>query len=486
MQKARRNGGSRIAFTGGEPTLRSDLPELIRAARKAGFKEIAVTTNGRMFADPQVADELLQAGLNRISFSLHSANQACHDRLSGVPGAFQQLSAGISGMKDLAARNSVDLKLHSVSLLVPETVAEIDRTIILAAELGATIHLVQPFIASRANLHVAQRYFVPQQELAEAVCRAGAAATRMGTRVKPFNIPYCLLSELDGIEVQQYALDTHRRHHLDAQEEGGFGQKQFVRIARCQTCPTPCPGFRIEQASSSSMCDGIYSDTQDMRSSRLILPALDLLPAAALAQLLGRLHADNREVIPLTGGPTFATADEFTEVVSAAGCRTVVHLLRTNWNDPEGLEPDPGNSEELIIRAELLQQAGLESRLLVGFPDLLELPFSPAYLSQMYSRVCVAMPMQWRGVHPNGGLEALFEKSGGRFTAILKHLEESLPVSFVQVENIRILPRSLASWQRTFGQQVESEDWSNQLVRHRYTSSAYNFVMWGNPFWLFK
>ena len=96
MQKARRNGGSRIAFTGGEPTLRSDLPELISAARKAGFKEIAVTTNGRMFADPQVADELLEAGLNRISFSLHSANQACHDMLSGVPGAFQQLSTGIA------------------------------------------------------------------------------------------------------------------------------------------------------------------------------------------------------------------------------------------------------------------------------------------------------------------------------------------------------------------------------------------------------
>jgi len=38
-----------VMFYGGEPTLRSDLPEIIHAARKNGYRRIKLLTNGRAF-----------------------------------------------------------------------------------------------------------------------------------------------------------------------------------------------------------------------------------------------------------------------------------------------------------------------------------------------------------------------------------------------------------------------------------------------------
>jgi GTP 3',8-cyclase len=56
-------------FTGGEPLLRKELPQMMaNAAVTPGVKDIAVTTNGTLFRRRH--KELLEAGLNRVNISL--------------------------------------------------------------------------------------------------------------------------------------------------------------------------------------------------------------------------------------------------------------------------------------------------------------------------------------------------------------------------------------------------------------------------------
>ncbi len=56
-----------IQLSGGEPTMRNDLPQIVAAGRKAGFNHIMVNTNGvRIARDPHYLKQLKEAGTSTI------------------------------------------------------------------------------------------------------------------------------------------------------------------------------------------------------------------------------------------------------------------------------------------------------------------------------------------------------------------------------------------------------------------------------------
>ena len=77
-------GVRKLRITGGEPLLRRELPTLIgRLASIDGIEDIALTTNGLLFADQAAA--LRRAGLGRVSFSLDALDPARFSAISGRP-----------------------------------------------------------------------------------------------------------------------------------------------------------------------------------------------------------------------------------------------------------------------------------------------------------------------------------------------------------------------------------------------------------------
>lgn len=70
-----------IRFTGGEPLLRRDLPEIIAAVHAEGLTDLAITTNAWRLATR--TQSLREAGLRRINISLDSVNATRFKRLSG-------------------------------------------------------------------------------------------------------------------------------------------------------------------------------------------------------------------------------------------------------------------------------------------------------------------------------------------------------------------------------------------------------------------
>ena len=60
-------GGCNVQISGGEPTMRDDLPDIVRAARATGFTFVQLNSNGlRLAADPTLADRLAAAGLASV------------------------------------------------------------------------------------------------------------------------------------------------------------------------------------------------------------------------------------------------------------------------------------------------------------------------------------------------------------------------------------------------------------------------------------
>ncbi|MBF0424433.1 MAG: radical SAM protein [Magnetococcales bacterium] len=78
-----------VNLTGGEPTLRKDLLDVIRACQPRRVV-VSLVTNALLLTRQKMAD-MKAAGLNTIQISLDAADAAEHDRLRGVPGCYDKV-----------------------------------------------------------------------------------------------------------------------------------------------------------------------------------------------------------------------------------------------------------------------------------------------------------------------------------------------------------------------------------------------------------
>ncbi len=83
-----------VSFTGGEPTLRPDLPELIAYAKSKGMRANLIT-NGLRCANEAYVAELAAAGLDSAQVSLEGPTAEIHDAVTQHPGAFQRTTRAV-------------------------------------------------------------------------------------------------------------------------------------------------------------------------------------------------------------------------------------------------------------------------------------------------------------------------------------------------------------------------------------------------------
>jgi radical SAM protein with 4Fe4S-binding SPASM domain len=83
-----------VSFTGGEPTLRKDLPELVAYAKGKGMR-VNLITNGLRCADPEYVDALKEAGLDSAQVSLEGPSPEVHDAVVRHRGAFAKTSQAV-------------------------------------------------------------------------------------------------------------------------------------------------------------------------------------------------------------------------------------------------------------------------------------------------------------------------------------------------------------------------------------------------------
>ncbi len=85
-----------ILFSGGEPLVRKDLPELAAYAVQKGMRAV-ISTNGTLIT-PQIAQILKDIGLSYVGISLDGMEEI-NDRFRGVRGAFRSALKGIENCK---------------------------------------------------------------------------------------------------------------------------------------------------------------------------------------------------------------------------------------------------------------------------------------------------------------------------------------------------------------------------------------------------
>ncbi len=86
-----------FTFTGGEPTLREDLPELLQYAQEKGVVT-GLITNGRRLKDKGYVQKLEDSGLDFVQITLESHDPAVHDSITRVEGSWKETVEGIKNI----------------------------------------------------------------------------------------------------------------------------------------------------------------------------------------------------------------------------------------------------------------------------------------------------------------------------------------------------------------------------------------------------
>ncbi|MEW5718333.1 MAG: GTP 3',8-cyclase MoaA [Chloroflexota bacterium] len=154
-------GVSKIRLTGGEPLLRRDIVEIVRAvAAVAGVRDLALTTNGFLLAP--LARELAVAGLNRVNISLDTLRRERFVRITGV-NAFDAVWAGIHAAE---AAGLAPVKINVVALRgINDDEFEDFARLTLAHPWHVRFIELMPVGANAAARDLFNRHFISADEL---------------------------------------------------------------------------------------------------------------------------------------------------------------------------------------------------------------------------------------------------------------------------------------------------------------------------------
>ncbi|MFY4777023.1 GTP 3',8-cyclase MoaA [Metabacillus sp. RGM 3146] len=101
-------GVEKIRLTGGEPLLRKDLHLLIKQLKNIkGIQDIALTTNAMLL--PKYADNLKEAGLDRVNVSLDALEDEVFKKINGRSVSVKPVLKGIFAAKDAGLKVKINM-----------------------------------------------------------------------------------------------------------------------------------------------------------------------------------------------------------------------------------------------------------------------------------------------------------------------------------------------------------------------------------------
>ena len=155
-------GVSKVRFTGGEPLLRKNFPELIQqVAAIPEIQDLSLTTNGMLLAN--MADALKSAGIQRLNISLDTLDRDRFQTLTRRD-ALPQVLEGIQAAKQAGFVNT---KLDTV-LIRGTNEDEIVSLLEFAAEEGLQLRFIEYMDVGGAT-HWSKSQVVPREEVLQVV-----------------------------------------------------------------------------------------------------------------------------------------------------------------------------------------------------------------------------------------------------------------------------------------------------------------------------
>jgi len=243
LSKAKSIGIDRISLTGGEPTIRKDIFDIIRLCKKIGFDIIQIQTNGRMLSYRSFCEKLVRSGVNDFCISIHGHTAEIHDNITQVKGSFSETVKGIENLMSMASHLRREHILANLVIskfnykFLPEIVE------FFHAKGFNIIELEYPRIMGNASRHVDK---IPSRtEAAKYIANASKRADELGVDVLFVDdFPVCLS---EGFYKNNAYLRHNPQKELNMSDDGIITDTEKgdkVHFSICKHCAARqiCPG----------------------------------------------------------------------------------------------------------------------------------------------------------------------------------------------------------------------------------------------------
>ena len=164
-----------LTFTGGEPTIRQDLPDLLSYGQKKGLVT-GLITNGRNLTDEKYVKILEASGLDFVQVTLESHEPEVHDLMTGVKGSWKET---VKGIKNLIPTNIYTTTNSTLSKYNAEYFLD---TIDFIKELGVAAFGCNSLIYSGKAKDVVDDFAFPIEDLKILLPKIKDKAAKLGLK----------------------------------------------------------------------------------------------------------------------------------------------------------------------------------------------------------------------------------------------------------------------------------------------------------------
>lgn len=255
MRDARKKEITEIVFSGGEPTLRKDIVDLVSVAGRMGFKTISMESNGRMFCYKDFSQSLLRNGLNSVCISIHSAHPEIHDLMTRVRGSHRQAMGGLKVLRSLSPSLSLSTRTFVTNLNKKNLETLAPRLLAMDAKLCE----LRVFRWDDTPVPDFDKLSPTLAEAGEIVRRFKDKMTSKSSSLRIRGVPLSFLPGSERNSVEFLALRDSRYNQAFLRCRADANGKKKTKV--CSFC------------SMNNCCEGVYAEYLEKRGDSDMIPS---------------------------------------------------------------------------------------------------------------------------------------------------------------------------------------------------------------------
>lgn len=188
-QAKEKYSAAKIALSGGEPTIRKDIVELVKYCKELEFKEIAVKTNGLLFYYERNVNKLIAAGMDKVHITFHGPHEELYSQLTLTKNSYDFVLQGIKNVLKHKKKVVIDL---SVTRINQQTLSD---SVILLRGMGIEDFYLWLILPEGESIKLGKEFFLSMTEAKPVYENLFENAKKNDFNMKSLFVPYCVLPD---------------------------------------------------------------------------------------------------------------------------------------------------------------------------------------------------------------------------------------------------------------------------------------------------